>query len=182
MTWTISLAKTDFSSGAMATSSIAQSYAIEGDGFFALADPGTGEISYTRDGSFTLSEYTQMGDDGQPETVFYLSDGEGRFVLSNQGAPMEVTDPDAEMPVGVFDFVNTDGMVHVGSNRFVPVAKNGQVRMGAGVARKGMLEQSNTDLANEMVQVIEAQRSFSYALRMVQTSDEVESTINSLRG
>ena len=73
-------------------------------------------------------------------------------------------------------------MVHVGSNRFVPVAKNGQVRMGAGVARKGMLEQSNTDLANEMVQVIEAQRSFSYALRMVQTSDEVESTINSLRG
>ena len=54
--------------------------------------------------------------------------------------------------------------------------------MGAGVARKGMLEQSNTDLANEMVQVIEAQRSFSYALRMVQTSDEVESTINSLRG
>ena len=43
------------------------------------------------------------------------------------------------------------------------------------------LEASNADLAEQMVKVIEAQRSFSYALKMVQTSDELESTANSLR-
>lgn len=43
-----------------------------------------------------------------------------------------------------------------------------------------MLEESNADLATELGQVIEAQRSYSYALKMLQTADEVESTINGL--
>ena len=33
------------------------------------------------------------------------------------------------------------------------------------------------DLATELTQVIEAQRSYSYVLKMVQTADEVESAI-----
>ena len=45
-----------------------------------------------------------------------------------------------------------------------------------------MLETSNVDLAQELVKVIESQRAYSYALRMVQTSDEIEQTINGLRG
>ena len=36
------------------------------------------------------------------------------------------------------------------------------------------------DLAQEMVKVIESQRAYSYALRMVQVSDEIEQTINGL--
>ena len=90
-------------------------------------------------------------------------------------------DPEAEQPVGVFDFVNVDGMLHAGDNRFLPVEKNGQVRVGAGQVRRGALEASNSDLATELGKVIEAQRSYSYVLRMVQTSDEVETTVNGLR-
>jgi possible flagellar basal body rod protein len=33
-----------------------------------------------------------------------------------------------------------------------------------------------------MTRLIESQRAFTYALKMVQTSDEVEGTINQLRG
>ena len=44
------------------------------------------------------------------------------------------------------------------------------------------LERSGVDLSKEMVKMIECQRAYSYALKMVQTSDEIESTINSLRG
>ena len=40
---------------------------------------------------------------------------------------------------------------------------------------------SNADLAEEYTKVIEAQRAYGLALKMVQTSDEVESTINGLR-
>jgi len=53
--------------------------------------------------------------------------------------------------------------------------------MGQGKLVKGYLERSNTDLAHEMVKVIESQRSFSYALKMIQTSDEIETTVNGLR-
>ena len=38
------------------------------------------------------------------------------------------------------------------------------------------------DMAKEMVRLIECQRAFTYALRMVTTSDEIEGTINTLRG
>lgn len=177
----IAQTKTDFTGGAVQTTNRAQDYAINGDGFFALIDPSTGEVSYTRDGSFTVSQF-QKQENGTLKDVYYLSDGEGRFVVSNEGGMIEVTDTKAKQPVGVFDFINTDGMTHIGDNRFVPTEKNGQVRAGTGTVRQGMLEASNTDLSEEIAKIIEAQRSYSYALKMVQTSDEIESTVNGLRG
>lgn len=178
----IVMAETDFRDGAVANTGYAQDYAISGSGFFALQDPVSGEISFTRDGSFTLSEFKRPGADGAPETVWHLADGMGRFVLSDEGTRIEVKDAEAKQPVGIFDFINTNGMQHVGGNRFVPVEKNGQVRLGSGTLIHGSLETSNTDLAYELSKVIEAQRSFSYALKMVQTSDEIETTANNLRG
>lgn len=177
----VEMAATDFRSGPMIGTAGLQTYGIDGEGFFALVDAATNEVSYTREGNFSLSQVTRMGEDGLPEEIFYLSDGMGRMVLSNTGAPIEVTDQSMDMPVGIFDFVNRDGMLSVGDNRLIPVAKNGQVRMGTGVLRRGVLEASNTDLAVEFGKVIEAQRSYSYALKMVQTSDEIETTINGLR-
>ena len=46
---------------------------------------------------------------------------------------------------------------------------------------QGALESSGTDLAMDLVRMIESQRAFSYALKMVQTSDEVVQTVNGLR-
>ena len=46
--------------------------------------------------------------------------------------------------------------------------------------RQGYLESSNADLATELGKVIEAQRAYSYALRMVTTADEVETTVVNL--
>ncbi|MEA4932519.1 MAG: flagellar hook-basal body protein [Lawsonibacter sp.] len=177
----LSSAATDFSGAALSATGYAQDYAISGDGFFALLDPKTGEYSFTRDGSFTLSEFQETLSDGKLDTKWYLSDGDGRFVLSKEGRPIDVKNPEAQQPVGIFDFVNTDGMQHAGDNRFLPTEKNGQVRMGTGQLISGSLEVSNVDLATELSKVIEAQRSFSYVLKMVQTSDELTTTVNNLR-
>ena len=46
---------------------------------------------------------------------------------------------------------------------------------------QGALESPGTDLATELVRMIESQRAYSYALKMVQTSDEVVQTVNTLR-
>lgn len=162
-------------------------YMIEGDGFFALVDLTTGEVSYTRNGAFTMSELLrptgQTGEDGQPvmNSVFCLGDGTGRFVLSEQGGLIEVTDPTEKLPIGIFDYANYDGMQQLDDTRYMPVDKNGNLMRGTGTLQQGYLEGSNADLAEEYTKVIESQRAYGMALKMVQTSDEIESTINSLR-
>ncbi len=179
---------TDFKSGAMAETRRDQDYAIAGDGFFALADLTTGEITLTRNGAFVISELMrpsgELDDNGEDimERIYYLSDNEGRFVLSDTGGMIEVEDEHKPQPVGVFDYINYDGMEHVNDTRFRAVDKNGSIRLGEGSLMQGFLEMSNADLAEEMTKVIESQRAYGMALKMVQTSDEIESTINGLRG
>lgn len=178
---------TDFTQGAAAATGGDQDYMIEGSGFFALADLESGEISLTRKGSFVIASLQRASEEtdeyGQPvlENVFYLSDGEGRFVLSDMGGMIEIEDPNAQLPIGVYDYINYNGMEHAGDTRFLAVDKNGGMRRGDGTVIRGMLESSNVDLAEEMTKVIESQRAYSMALKMVQTSDEIETTINNLR-
>ncbi len=177
---------TDFKSGAFTQTLRDQDYAIAGDGFFAIADLNTGAITLTRNGAFVISELMrptgEVDENGQDitERIYYLSDNEGRFVLSETGGMIEVEDEHKAQPVGVFDYMNYDGMEHVGDTMFRAVDKNGGIRVSD--ARQGFLEMSNADLAEEMTKVIESQRAYGMALKMVQTSDEIETTINGLRG
>lgn len=176
-------ADTDFGRTGFADTGRTMDYAIDGDGFFALWDPATGDYSYTRDGSFTMSQYMLRGENNEMETKWYLSDGLGRFVMGRNGQLIEITDENRneELSVGIFDFINTNGMQSLEENRFVPIEKNGDLRVGSGKLVQRKLEMSNVDLANELTKVIESQRSFTYALKMIQTSDEIETTVNDLR-
>lgn len=171
---------TDFSAADITETGRDQDYAIIGDGFFALYDPARDEISFTRDGSFALGSFTQTNEDGEQEQVMYLTDGEGRQVLNDQGFPIVVTDASERQPVGVFRIQYLDGLQHVGSGRFVAGEKNGTIWISQADVRQGYLESSNADLATELGKVIEAQRAYSYALRMVTTADEVETTVINL--
>ena len=184
----MALTGTDFSAGPMEETGRSLDFAIAGEGYFALYEPATGQVSFPRDGSFTLSSFQEPVEDqegqtdqaGQTQTVYYLSDGEGRQVLGTDGYPIAVTDPNADLSVGVFTIQYQDGLERAGSSRFLMGAKNGVVRSSDSQVRRGFLESSNADLATELTGVIEAQRSYSYALKMVTTADEVETTINNL--
>lgn len=180
---------TDFGQGPAADTGRVMDYMIYGRGFFAVREPDTGEISYTRNGAFKMSEMlTDTGEtdeEGQPvmEAVFYLSDGLGRMVLDQNEELIPLDSPNQEdLPIGIFDFDNYDGMIDLDGTRFQPVAKNGEVRPGSGTLIGRYLESSNMDLAEALTKVIEAQRAYGLALKVVQTSDEVETTINNLRG
>lgn len=178
---------TDYSQGAMQTTGRAQDYMIDGDGFFALVDLNSGDVTFTRNGSFSVAELQEatgeVDEEGNPvlESKFYLSDGEGRFVLSDMGMLIEVTDAAKAQPVGVFDYRNYDGILRMEDSRYLPVDKNGGLLLGSGTVKQYALEMSNVDLAEELTKVIEIQRVYSMALKMVQTSDEIETTINNLR-
>lgn len=178
---------TDFTPGAAVATGREHDYMIEGRGFFALANLESGEVSLTRNGAFVVAslqrETEELDEYGQPvmQNVYYLSDGEGRFVLSETGGMIEIGDSEEQLPVGVYDYINYNGMEHVGDSRFLAVDKNGGIQKGDGTVVSGMLEASNVDLADELTKVIEAQRAYSMALKMVLTSDEIETTINNLR-
>jgi flagellar basal-body rod protein FlgG len=179
---------TDFSQGGVVDTGRKTDYMIDGRGFFALLDLGTGEVSYTRNGAFSWASCQRATDEvdengnAVTETVFCLSDEDGRFVLSDQGMLIQKDDydDDEELPIGIYDYNVYDSMTHLTDTRYSEVEKSGNVRYGTGKLIQGKLEMSNVDLAEEITKVIEAQRAYQAALKMVTTSDEVESTINSL--
>ena len=178
---------TDYSQGVPSDTGRALDFYIDGEGFFGLVDLATGDVTFTRNGAFIMSsrerETGEVDENGEPimETVFYLGDNAGRFVLSEQGGLIRVNDPKDELPIGIFDYINYDGMAQLDGTRYLPVDKNGNLWYGSGKLIRGYLEQSNADLADELTKVIEAQRAYGLALKMMTTSDEIESTINNLR-
>lgn len=166
--------------------------------FFKVQDPLTGAVSYTRNGHFHRSE----GADG----IYLVTDG-GKLVLDQNGEPFkpevidveelrarmegdyepdeEVTDEGEEQRIGLYTFRNPSRLMSTGNGEYVPRdagAEEIPVGTGKSALVQGALEASGTDVAREMTRLIECQRAFSYALRMVTTSDEIEGTINSLRG
>lgn len=180
---------TNMSDGSLQQTDMPLDFALTGDGFFAVRNPADNSTLYTRNGRFIQSQ----GVDGE----FYLGTVDGYFVLGKDNNLIQLssaeeddlTDEEALANqniadrIGVFVFDNYNDMTHIGSNRFMPVEKNGQATLKEGSSViEGMLEQSNVDFGQEMVRMIQTQRAYQYALRMVSTSDEIEGTINSLRG
>lgn len=167
--------------------------------FFMIQDPVSGDVVYTRDGHFHR---------GEREDGFYLTTASGKLVLDQNQQPirLDVADPDelrAEMEegyereyeeynneadgeqpeVGLYIFAYPSHLMNIGGNEFVPAKSSVKpVRLETGALVKHSLETSGTDMAKELTRLIECQRAFSYAIKMVTTSDEIEGIINTLRG
>ena len=169
---------TNFNPSAPMTTDGEFDYTILEDGFFMLLSPVTGEITYSRNGHFSMS---------QRGPLFYLVNDNGNFVLDQNQNPIIVgdiagTERELSGEIGVYGFDILDGMESVGSNEFAPTAKNGDPYLIPGARLVDhTLEMSGVDTAEEVSRMIETQRAYSYALKMVQTSDEVMTTINGLR-
>jgi flagellar basal-body rod protein FlgG len=174
----ISQVNTDFTPAGYTPTGLVNDFAIEGSGFFMLLDPATQETTYTRDGSFSLS---------LREDQFYLVSSNGKLVLDENRQAIVMSelgkDTNGNSPnIGIFEFKQKNGIESIGDNEFRPVEKNGQPELSStSVLQQGVLEVSGVDVAAELSRVIETQRAYSYALKMVQTSDEITATINSLR-
>lgn len=174
----ISGTETDFKQGALSNTGEPLDYAIKGVGYFAVQSPVTGEVFYTRDGSFMMSQPTNF--DGEN---FNLVTKDGFYVLDSNEEPLILQNANDDIDIGVYTFPILNGMESVGDGRFKPTAKNGTAELTGevDVLEKGAVEMSNTDLAKEMSKIVETQRAYQFAIKMIQTSDEVTGIINSLR-
>lgn len=168
---------TQFDQGQIAMNGNPYSFALSGPGFFAVQDPTTGQISYTRNGSF------MRGANGNLTTV----DGEAVLDPAGHSIPMpplgkvEVgtdgainVDGVVSGQIGVFEFNNVNALQPQGATNFVP-APGGNAGIHA-ATRTSVLqyseEKSNGDVVQSMVQLINAERWFDANEKSIQTQDD----------
>lgn len=151
------------------------------EGFFAVQDK-YGDVNYTRAGDFQIS---------QIDDHWELVSANGEFVLDYEGNHITVpfiegtTTPDyatlTDM-IGVYAFDNNFGLELLGSNKFTATERSGEAVADPTLDKIWQaLERSNTDIAGDMVHIIETQRSYQLSAKIVQTADELERISNNLR-
>jgi flagellar basal body rod protein FlgG len=159
-----------FNQGAMYSTGGKTDFAIAGDGYFAVQFEE--ENLYTRGGSFQV---TNIDDEN------YLT-YQGGFVLNSEEEPIILENTDDNIDVGVFEFMNNSDLMQAGNNLFRIANEDAEYSLSENSrGMKGFLESSNVDLAEEMVKLIQIQRSFQLNSNVIQTADEIEQTINSLK-
>lgn len=191
-----------FKTGNLLASERDTSFAIDGKGFFAVRGLD-GNTYYTRNGNFNFVLGTNgnmlTNSDGLPvlntngnpiilDSNLILSevkvnvDGELCYPdEANNLQPMGVT-------IGLFQFNNPNGLEKLADSLFTQSAASGQPINEAtnpNVVRskiiQGYLEGSNVQVADEMVNMIVAQRAYELNSKAIQASDEMLQQANNLR-
>jgi flagellar basal-body rod protein FlgG len=165
---------------------------IQGQGYFQVQMPN-GEIAYTRDGSFQLSQngtlVTASGNQLQP-TITIPADA--LTVNIGTDGTVSVTEPGQTQAsqvgtIQLANFPNPGGLTALGGNLFTPTTSSGQAVVGTpggadglGTIQQGMLEQSNVDVVDQFIQMILTQRSYESNSRVIQAADEMLQNLNNM--
>lgn len=170
--------------GTFATTGNGLDMAIDGSGFFQVQMPD-GRIGYTRAGNFTRSaDGTIVTADGKPlepqiqipEDATAVSIGADGTVSASLPGQAEVTELGR---IEIARFTNPGGLQAIGNNLLLETAASGAPQVGAageegrGSLRGGMLEGSNVNVVEELVDMIETQRAYEVNSKMIQATDEM---------
>lgn len=172
------------SQGSLSSTDNPLDIAIEGDGFFQIALPD-GRTGYSRAGSFNLSPQGQIvtseGLSLQPEIE--VPEGAQSLTISADGTVSAVipgdTEPTELGQIELARFVNPSGLQALGNNIFTETAASGAAQVGVaasegrGSIRQGMLEASNVNVVQELVDMIETQRAYEVNSKMIAATDEM---------
>ncbi len=159
-----------FTQGTPVNTGVPTDFAIQGDGFFAVQFEE--ENLFTRGGSF---EITNIDDEK------YLT-YQGGYVLNKDEEPIIVENTD-DIEVGVFVFNNNGDLQQAGNNLFRISNEDAEYSLlEDSRVMKGFVEASNVEVSEEMVKLIQIQRAFQLNSSVIKTADEIEQTINTLRG
>ncbi len=158
--------------------------AIQGRGFFQILQ-SDGTIAYTRNGEFQVNDQGQVvnaeGYELQPgitipqdaQTVTIGADGIVSVSLPGNATTTQVG------TIQLADFVNAAGLQPVGNNLLIETAASGTAQTGTpdlnglGSIQQGMLESSNVNVVEELVNMIETQRSYEMNSKAISTTDQM---------
>ena len=193
----------NFTQGSMLASESPTAFAMQGNGFFGVQG-ADGTVYYTRNGDFkwslgvdgvtlaTSEGYPVLNSDGEPIILpDYVAASDVRFTAKTG----EVGYLDAngeyvslEMNIGAWQFNNPAGLEKIGGTLYSVTDASGQALNEATTAGltgsdiiNGYLEGSNVQIADEMVDLIVAQRAYEMNSKAIQAADEMLGQANSLR-
>ncbi len=158
--------------------------AIQGDGFFQVLRPN-GDISYTRDGSFQLDEQGRIvtSDGMLLEPAITLPENTLSITIGIDGT-VSALEPGNAAPTNVgtietASFINPAGLMPIGDNQFLETVSSGSPTTGIpaednrGGLLSGSLESSNVNTVEELVNLIETQRTFEMNSKSLSTADQM---------
>ncbi len=166
--------------------------AIQGNGFFQVEMPD-GSTTYTRDGSLQLSSTGQLvtadGYTVQPaitipaNTTSVTINANGQVQAQIAGT----TQPQIVGQLELANFPNPAGLAQQGNNLLTVTAASGAATTGNpgttafGTIQQGYLETSNVNIVSEITNLISAQRAYEMNSKVIQTSDQMMSTLNQIQ-
>lgn len=180
-----------FTQGVMEQTGRELDLAIEGDGFIAVTV--NGQTAYTRAGSLSINAtgelVTQQGYSLSPP-VTGLANVQN-ITISESGVISGVAQGDSTVSeignIQVSTFPNSSGLKAMGRNLYFETEASGTATLntpgsnGAGTLRQGFLETSNVNIAEELIKMVLAQRSFEMNSKVVRTADDMMAAMNQMR-
>jgi flagellar basal-body rod protein FlgG len=168
--------------GSLVTTKNALDMAVQGDGFFQIAQPD-GTIGYSRDGSFKLSATGQLVTaNGAPlQPAITIPPNVASISIGQDGTvSVETAAGGGAQVLGqiqIARFANPAGLQAIGQNMLKETTASGAPivsqpgQAGAGQLMQGALEASNVNVVEEMVNMIETQRAYEINSKAISAVD-----------
>jgi flagellar basal-body rod protein FlgG len=158
--------------------------AIQGEGFLKikLAD---GRQALSRDGALHLDGNRRLvngqGAIVQPEIKIAEGVSESQITIGKDGTVTAAGKPAGKIALATVSSLN--GLQSVGENAFVATAASGAVKAAPAstTLAQNTLEGSNTDMAQAMVTMMDAQRSYQLTSKAIQTADQMMEIANQVK-
>jgi flagellar basal-body rod protein FlgG len=181
-----------FVQGTLTTTNNPLDLAIDGDGFFRVQRP-SGEYAYTRAGNFKVDStgrlVTARGELVQPEITF-PAETVGITITGDGTVSARVAGRDQPQVLGqleLYSFPNPGGLEALGGNLLGESAASGVAQVakpgtqGVGQIDQGLLEGSNVQAVEEMVNMITVQRAYELNSKVITTADQMLQRLTNLR-
>jgi len=164
--------------------------AVQGRGFFEVLLPD-GTSAYTRNGGFALDNTGQLVTSGngyivQP-AITIPQDAQSLTIGSDGTVSVQLQGQAATTVLGnmqLVDFVNQGGLQPIGENLFKETASSGAPVTGTpglsgfGTLVNGALESSNVSVVEELVNLIETQRTYEMNAKVISAVDSMLQFVN----
>ena len=174
----------EFTEGPMQVTEQPLDMAINGRGFLQVLMPD-GNISYTRDGQFQLNSNGDLVTaNGHPlEPAITVPDNTSSITIGTDGTVSTTvtgdTTPTVIGNITTVDFINPQGLEAMGNNLFRETGSSGDPQEGTpgldglGKLEQGMVEGSNVQVVEELVNMITTQRAYEMNSKVVSTADSM---------
>jgi flagellar basal-body rod protein FlgG len=174
----------EFTQGTLQVTEQSLDVAIDGHGFLQVLQPD-GTIAYTRNGQLQINGEGQIvnADGFLLEPAIIVPEGVNKITIGTDGNVNAFAPGDAQPQqlgnITLVDFVNHSGLQAIGGNLFVETVASGNPvegtpgENGLGTIKQYMLENSNVDIVEEMVNMITTQRAYEMNSKVVSTADQM---------